>query len=54
MTLVECSNPRCRRMFRDSPDTAGVCPSCGRENRWAASEATDDEEHEEHLRSVTW
>lgn len=30
MTLVECAT--CHSMFRDAPDTAGVCPHCGHEN----------------------
>lgn len=44
--IVECHT--CKRMFTDTDGTR-VCPR-GHENAWA----TDDDEHEEHLRGVTW
>ena len=30
--LSECAE--CFAMFRDAPDTAGVCPHCGHENTY--------------------
>lgn len=50
MYVTECANPHCGRMFRDAPDTAGVCPNCGHEN------GHDDEDtaYEERLKGLTW
>lgn len=31
--ISECT--QCRAMFRDSPETAGVCPHCGHENHYS-------------------
>ncbi|AYD84009.1 hypothetical protein KDW72_gp45 [Mycobacterium phage Grizzly] len=28
--IAECE--KCHKMFRDSPETDGVCPHCGHEN----------------------
>lgn len=43
--ISECI--RCRSMFRDAPDTAGVCPHCGHENTF------DDDEDEYPIGQVT-
>lgn len=41
--ISECT--KCHRMFRDGPDTAGVCP-CGYAN------TADDFDHEDQLRRI--
>ncbi|AYD84632.1 hypothetical protein SEA_PAITO_47 [Mycobacterium phage Paito] len=40
--ISECS--KCLAIFRDSPETAGVCPRCGHENHYSDEESQWDGE----------